>query len=276
MKQLSPLKLVATDMDGTLLDSQRRLPPGLMPLVRELRQRNVRFVIASGRQYYNLLKQFPESPELLTFLCENGAMIREGDQVLYLSELPHRQLAEPVAAIRALPTARIILCGVDTAYYENDEPEFLRNAGYYYERLTRVPDVLKAAEGKRICKIAVYDLADAEENSYPALKKFRPDLKVTLSGAHWVDLLKPETDKGSAIHFLQQLDGIGPENCIAFGDYLNDRELLANCFHSYAMANAHPLLKQLCRGEAPSNDDNGVIRVLRRQFGLSEEETLRS
>lgn len=57
---------------------------------------------------------------------------------------------------------------------------------------------------------------------------------------------------------------------MAFGDYLNDCELLQSVGESYAMENAHPRLKEMARHIAPSNDEDGVMRVIRREFGLTE------
>ena len=71
------IRMIAADMDGTLLDSRKRLPQDLFPLIRQLQDRNVRFVVASGRQYYNLEAQFGEIADQVTFLRENGALICE-------------------------------------------------------------------------------------------------------------------------------------------------------------------------------------------------------
>ena len=89
-----------------------------------------------------------------------------------------------------------------------------------------------------------------------------------LSGEHWVDVMKPGVHKGAAMRGLQKMLGIAPSECMAFGDYLNDCELLESAGESYAMANAHPLLKAQAKHIAPSNDDNGVIRVIREVFGI--------
>ena len=67
---------------------------------------------------------------------------------------------------------------------------------------------------------------------------------------------------------LQKQLGISPDECMAFGDYLNDLELMQAVTHSYAMANAHPDLKAVCRYTAPSNDEDGVVRTIRQVLGL--------
>ena len=69
------IHLIAADMDGTLLDSRKRLPKGLFSMLRQLREKDVRFVVASGRQYYNLEAQFEEVADQVTFLSENGTMV---------------------------------------------------------------------------------------------------------------------------------------------------------------------------------------------------------
>ena len=95
-------------------------------------------------------------------------------------------------------------------------------------------------------------------------------LAVILSGEHWVDVMKPGVNKGCAMRGIQQKLGISAAECMAFGDYLNDCELLQAVGESYAMENAHPALKALARHIAPSNDENGVMRVVRERLGLAE------
>ena len=74
---MTPIRLIAADMDGTLLDSRSRLPAGIFPMIRELTGQGIRFVIASGRQYYNLESLFRPVADRLTFVAENGAAVFE-------------------------------------------------------------------------------------------------------------------------------------------------------------------------------------------------------
>ena len=72
------IKLIAADMDGTLLSSRKQLPKGFFPLVRTLKKIGVRFAPASGRQYYNLYEQFGEIADELMYISENGGMVCDG------------------------------------------------------------------------------------------------------------------------------------------------------------------------------------------------------
>lgn len=129
-----------------------------------------------------------------------------------------------------------------------------------------MPDILEAAKQDKICKVAVFDAVDAESNCYVRLERFRDGFMVILSGSRWVDLMNPGVDKGVAIEALQRQFGIAPAECMAFGDYLNDCGMMRVCDYSYAMANAHPGLKAVCRFEAKSNDENGVLEKIREFF----------
>ena len=264
------IRLIATDLDGTLLDSAKRLPPDFLRAVRILKARGVRFVIASGRQYYNLIRVFDSSVDEFFFISENGAIVFDGRRNVAAFEVP--ELEAPLAALRAVPSATPLLCGLKSAYFHSDDPEVERNAKMFYERCLYVDDLLQAAREDKICKIAVFDKEDAARNCLPVLEQFRDRCAVTLSGKLWVDLMSPGVNKGTALAEVQKQWHISAAETMAFGDYPNDCEMMDHVAYSYAMANAHPLLKERCRFSAPANDDDGVMRVLREKFGADFSE----
>lgn len=262
------LKLVASDMDGTLLNSQKELPAHLFPVLRQLFDRGVRFAVASGRQYYNLLHLFEPVREQVSFISENGAMVIDRGRSLWVSEIPERLVTAVVEAVRGADGLLPVLSGEKSAYVESDVPSFMENVRMYYARCQRVDDVLEAARRDRICKIAVFDMENAETHAYPLLRPFGDVLGVALSGTCWVDVMNPGVNKGAAIRVFQKEFGIAPEECMAFGDYLNDYEMLQVCGENYAMANAHPKLKAISRHVAKSNDENGVVDTICSVFGI--------
>ena len=88
------IKLIAADLDGTLLDSRKRFSPNLPALLQSLRAHGIRFAPASGRQYYNVLGLFGD--ENMTYIAENGAMVFENGRCLFVDELPRALVAETV------------------------------------------------------------------------------------------------------------------------------------------------------------------------------------
>ena len=86
---------------------------------------------------------------------------------------------------------------------------------------------------------------------------------MTLSGDMWLACMAVGVSKGSAIRILQESLQIRPEETMAFGDQLNDVEMLKQAYYSYAVENARPEVKETARFLADSNEDDGVLKVLR-------------
>lgn len=261
------IRLVAVDMDGTLLDDEKRLPEGVWPLLQRLRDRGIVFVPASGRQYATLHDMFGDAPRGI--IAENGTLVTLDGTVRSTIPLPVGRSREVVARVRELQRSGMhigqVVCGVDSAYIESDDPEFVAETARYYHALREIPDLLAddlIGGPEEIIKIAVYDFDGAEEHSAPALRHFEPDVLVVVSGQNWLDIVPPTANKGAALSALQHELGVGPAQTVAFGDYLNDLELLDVADWSFAMANAHPLVAERARYRAPSNVDQGVLRVL--------------
>ena len=100
----------------------------------------------------------------------------------------------------------------------------------------------------------------------PHFADIQPHLTAVLSGGCWIDIANQSVNKGAAITAIQQKYGIDRAECMAFGDYLNDVELLKSCEESYCMANGHPDLKKIAKHIADSNDNNGVLKILTQLF----------
>ena len=265
------IKLIAADMDGTLLDSQKQLPQGLFPLIRALRERGIRFAPASGRQYYTLYDQFGEIADELVYISENGSMVCDGSRILSFEAMPTEEVCRAVETVRGLPGAYAIVSARDGGFYEDeDDPDFLVNIAHYSVRRTLVPDLLEFCRHEPVCKVALYCNGRAEEVLLPAFRSFEGTSQIALSGADWVDLMRPGMNKGLAIGALCDNLHITPDECMAFGDYLNDLELLQAVGESYAMENGHEALKATAKHICPSNDEDGVCRTIRRVFGIDK------
>jgi len=265
------IKLIAVDMDGTLLDSQKRMPKDIVPVVRALRERGIRFVISSGRQVASLRRDMGELADELTYIAENGAVIMEGGRRLFVDPMDMRVVRSVLERSRGYAGMHAVLCRPDYAVIEESAPEeFRRNVKMYYESTLIVPDLIKACgDFDDVCKMAFYDEGDAERHEYPILDRlFSSELAVILSSYSWVDVMKPGTHKGRGMQTLQRLLGLSPDECMAFGDYLNDKEMLEAVTESYAMGNALPEIKAVARYIAPTNDEDGVMRVIKERFSL--------
>ncbi|WP_269216564.1 Cof-type HAD-IIB family hydrolase [Microbacterium sp. cx-55] len=255
------LRLVAVDMDGTLLDEHGQVPEGLWPMLDRLRERGILFAPASGRQYATLRREFGAHGDDMVFIAENGTYVVQHDEEISSDVLAPPVVADVLAAARALTVdAGVVLCGKRSAYIERTDAAFRAEADRYYAELAPVSDL--GAVDDDIIKIAVFVFGNAETEVAPELERFRSSLQVVVSGEHWVDVMSTGINKGEALGRLQTALGVTAAQTVVFGDYLNDLEMMDAAEHSYAMANAHPEVAARARHRAPSNRDHGVIRVL--------------
>lgn len=265
------IRLIATDMDGTLLDSQKRMPGDLMRVVRALRERGVAFVVASGRQYHSLRRDFDGLADEIIYIAENGALIVEDGRQLFLDSMPAETVVDVLEKTRNLEDVYPVVCCASGALVEAGSSEaFIAGVRQYYQNTQVVPDLIKACAAlDDVCKLAFFDETQAATRALPALENaLSDDLEVIHSSEQWVDVMKPGIDKGRAMKMLMELKGVSPGMCMAFGDYLNDIELLEAVGESYAMANAVEEAKRVAKYIAPSNDEDGVLHVIRERFGI--------
>ena len=147
------------------------------------------------------------------------------------------------------------------AYIENPDPIFLERLTSYSGYLKPVKDISEV-EDDTFFKFTICDLINPTANSFPHFKDFQDSFQVKVSGSKWMDITHPKADKGNAIKLLQKKLNIKKEESVAFGDYLNDIEMLNAVKYSYAMENAHPEIKKNAKYQTYSNNDFGVAKAI--------------
>jgi Cof subfamily protein (haloacid dehalogenase superfamily) len=266
------IRLIVSDMDGTLLDDDKELHEHFWPLVHELHRRGVAFSPASGRQYYKLLDQFADIADEIVFISDNGSCVMRGGVEVSSDCLTRDDAIKLVITLRetiaAGADAGIVVCGKRGAFIERSDAPFLNGVDPYHGRLEIVEDLLTVIDDD-VLKIAVYDLESAERNIEPAMAEFQDTHKVTVSGERWLDVNTKTANKGQAITHLQNALGITPAQTMVFGDFLNDLEMMDTADYSFAMNNAHPRLAARARYVAPTNSDNGVVRTIASVLGIT-------
>jgi Cof subfamily protein (haloacid dehalogenase superfamily) len=265
------IKLIAVDMDGSLLDDAKQLHDTFWPLLDALDRRGVLLCPASGRQYATLRRQIDRDD--LVYIAENGAYVVHHGIEVSSELLPRAAALGVVHAVRAASAdgedLGTVLCGKRSAYIERTDERFLAQAHPYYALLEEVDDLTAVEDA--ILKVAVYDFGSAEAGAGPLLTPVgeAADARVVVSGEHWVDVMSPTADKGHALRAVQDALGITAEQTMAFGDYFNDIGMLDAAHYSFAMDNAHPDVRAHARFVAPANTENGVVRTIRSVLGLS-------
>lgn len=258
------IKLIVTDMDGTFLNSNYEVSPEFPIIYKELKKRNILFVPASGRQMPGITKYFEEIEDEIGFIAENGGYVVYKNQELFADKMKQEHITEIIKAIREIPGARAVLSAKEYAYYETEDEAFINFFTQYYTKNKKKKDLTEVIDDSAF-KIAIYHPEGSEKNLYPFLKHFEKyELEVVVSGEFWMDIMNKNINKGKALSILQKELNITPEQTMAFGDYMNDIEMLEKARHSYAMENAHPTVKKIAQYEATSHNNFGVIETIKK------------
>lgn len=259
------LRLVVTDMDGTLVDAESRLPAGLDAAVAEMRERGILFAPASGRQMANLRSVLGAAVVDSPLIAENGSFVVHDDVEIHSATISPAEARAAITAVHRLASeghdlGAVVACK-ECAYTERDDAPFAARIGIYYTAHRSVDDLL-ALPLDTVLKVAVFDFDDVENGTAEAMRAAVPTVQTVVSGKHWVDLMSHGADKGRAVAAIQERLGITPAQTAVFGDYLNDLGLYDYSELSFAMANAHPGILAAANYTAPANTEDGVLRVV--------------
>ena len=258
---MAKIKFVATDMDGTLLNSKKEIHEEFYEVFREMREKDIIFAAASGRQYYSLLETFDNIKDDMMFIAENGTFVVYKGKEIVTNSLNRDLAMELINIGRKIDESYVVLCGKNSAYIESDDDRLVNEVSKYYKRYKIVDDITTINDD--ILKVTICDFRGSEENSNNYFVEYRDKAQVTVSGDIWLDITAKNINKGVAIKEIQELLGINYEETVVFGDYLNDLEMMESGYYSYAMKNAHDDLKKVARFIAKSNDENGVVEAIK-------------
>lgn len=256
------IKLIATDMDGTLLDDNGKKNPEFGDVFKKLKEKNIKFVVASGRQYLKLKEDFKQYSDDIIFIADNGSIVMHKDKEIYSETMENKVVEKAIEDVRNVKDTRIVLSGKKEAYFYTHKKDIIEEIEKYYKEFTMIHDFKEIED--EILKIAIYVPEDMKGVNEKFLNsQWAKDVKISVSGEFWVDIYSKDTNKGIAIKKIQEKYGISKEETMAFGDYFNDVEMLEEAGHSYAMENAPEEFKKHAKFIAKSNQENGVLEVIK-------------
>lgn len=257
----SKVKLVVTDMDGTLLNSNHEVSERFFEIHKKLKEKNIHFAAASGRQYHSIISKLVSIKKDITVIAENGAFAKQDEEELFSFDLPIEDLLDCLNYIKNIEGVGVILCGKKYAYIENKNAEFADTIKQYYSSY-KIVDDFSDVYNDTFFKMAIYHPICSEEFILPKVEHLSDEMQVNVSGKNWLDISNLEANKGNALTKLQNSLHITQAETMAFGDYNNDLKMLEKADFSYAMKNAHPNVKETANFETLSNDDRGVDYIL--------------
>lgn len=257
------VKLIASDMDGTLLDENGQVPPETFDLILALRERGVRFVASSGRRYDRLCDFFSPVKDRMDFVASNGAQVfADGVQIdreVY-SHLAIRRLAKTVAMF---PNMHLALFDRTKSYLLDDEDKFVREVDKDLPNVERIYEL--PSPQVSIIKASIFcDDGNVMDNAYVLQRELGGLFTFAPSGSSYIDAMQPGISKASGIAQVMEYHGIDASEVMAFGDAMNDYEIIRFVGTGCAMANGRPALRAVADRVIGSNVEHAVQSEMRR------------
>lgn len=259
------IELVAIDLDDTLLDSTWKIPESCLEAISQVQRKGVKVTLATGRMFRSAVPYARQLKVDIPLITYQGALVKNSlsEEVLYYEPLPRKLATEIMIFFKER--------GIFYQSYFNDcfcierwSPE----AQYYAELSGMKPwfhdDLIAVSREQDTPKIlaSIFDerlmLSIEEELN----RRYGEELYITRSKPVFLEVMKRSVDKGLALKMLARYFGIPREKVLAFGDSYNDLAMIKWAGIGVAMGNAPEAVKEAADYLAPSNEEDGVARVL--------------
>lgn len=266
------IKLILTDLDGTFLDSKGSFDKEFYQQVKGLMdEQAIYFAPCTGKQCERVEELFgPELSKELWILGDSATRIKHNNEYVYESLLPNtlgiklinklEEIANDCTIIACTPTAAMIK--------ENTSEEDKQMVRGSYREVQLVEELNNVTED--FVKITVYDRKKRCFEHVKELAEFKEQAYIVASEAAWIDISNVGVHKGTTVKELQKMLGVTKEETMAFGDGLNDIELLNTATYSFAMGNAFEETKAAANFITRSNDEQGVLQTIQKIITLQK------
>ena len=273
------IKLIFSDIDGTILTNEGKVSRNTVETVRACREKGVEFVIASGRWYPAALKVVRDQLGIedgYMIISNGGAVVRCDGTVLMedgMSEAQARTVweileKEPVMVTCYVRGGIFRLRGQYLSKFRLPE-----KGGYFYGGKYEIVDEDEAAFTAALSRLPYKIEAYADDETLlPAIQKKleAAGLQVNSSFPFNLEIMAPGTGKGAAVNWLTRHLGFTREQTMGFGDFTNDLPMLENVGWPVAVGNALDEVKAACRIIAPDCADDGVAKTIQK-YVLGDE-----
>lgn len=286
------IKLIASDMDGTLLNHNHKIPKENVKLINFAKKQGIKFVVATGRAYYEALPALNEENINCDVISFNGGIVYDKNgNIISITPMIPKDLYYTIEILKSFDIS-YQLYTKNTIYTRSIETDInayidlIRSNGYepdvkhlraeaqqkldlgYITEVDNIELYLNEEENPPIKIIAISNDISKLENATKLLSE-NTNISVTSSGANNIEIMHKNATKGEALKEIAKIYGINLENAVAIGDNLNDQAMLDIVGYSVAMKNGNTILKEQAKYVTEkTNSEGGVADTI---FKLIEQ-----
>jgi len=256
-------RLIALDVDGTLLNDHHELTPRVREAVRAAAEQGAEIVLCTGRGSTSALPVLEELGLAGTMITHNGASVVDSRtrDILQDTTISHEHAVRYVSFFKE----RGIHYDINTAF-ELYVEEMKEDAAEMYRNLKAQPILRGKGEGlpDKLVKMSVYAHKQVLDDVEMEWSGWRHELQTIRSGDNFIDVQHLQASKGQALERLAALKGIDREHILALGNYYNDTGMLAYAGWGIAMDNSPAEVKAAANEVTASNNEDGVAQAIER------------
>ena len=286
------IKLIASDMDGTLLNHNHKIPKENVKLINFAKNQGIEFVVATGRAYYEALPALNEENISCDVISFNGGIVYDKNgNIISITPMVTKDLYYTIEILKSFDIS-YQLYTKNTIYTRSIETDInayidlIRSNGYepdvehlraeaqqkldlgYITEVDNIELYLNEEENPPIKIIAISNDISKLKNATKLLSE-NTNISVTSSGANNIEIMHKNATKGEALKEIAKIYGINLENTVAIGDNLNDQAMLGIVGYSVAMKNGNTILKEQAKYVTEkTNSEGGVADTI---FKLIEQ-----
>ncbi|HEB4991299.1 sugar-phosphatase [Aeromonas hydrophila] len=262
-------KLIALDMDGTLLNSQGQISPRTHAAIAAARARGVTVVLASGRPLEGMSRYLVElglTGQDDYVICYNGALVQQvADQRIIRSQLLTGSDASAIAALADELGINVHGFSVSRGLISPRVSPYTEHESRLIDMPIKLLDFATLPADEQILKVM---MIDPEPLLSPAIAKLPAELyqryTVVRSAPYFLEFMNKQSNKGTGVAALAEHLGLDASQVIAVGDAGNDHHMIEYAGLGVAMGNATDDIKALAQHTTGRNDEDGVAQVIER------------
>ncbi|MBT2831273.1 HAD family phosphatase [Staphylococcus coagulans] len=284
------VKLIATDMDGTLLNAAHEVSQENIEAIQYAQSRGVTVTIATGRAFYEANDPIKPTGLKVPYICLNGAEVRdESFDIVHTSSLNH-ELYQRIRnvlvreniyyqiytnfGIYTEDPERDLAIYLDIAKYSGQQPDVEKIRQHINHRIeigtlkvVNNYDNIESVTGELIMKVLAHDTDLDKIARVKAELSESSNLAVSSSSKGNLEITHIDAQKGLALCAIAEKLGIDMKDTMAIGDNLNDKSMLDRAGIAVAMDNGLPELKENATFVTASNEESGVAKAIYRVLG---------
>ncbi|MBT2680903.1 HAD family hydrolase [Bacillus sp. ISL-35] len=262
---MGPYKILFLDIDGTILTPDDTIEDSTRRAIKEMKKQNIEVVLATGRPLHEI-SDLAEELQITSFIGYNGALgIYEGETTF--SEPMNPEDVKYILDVAIANGHEVVFYTNSKNYFTSLETEAVQ--AFQKQFHLRQNDIFTEDAIGNVLGMTIITTGNKSDSLYQFNNGIHLS-QVNIEGMqHCFDVIRDHVNKGIGVEFLLKKLGIKREESIAFGDGMNDKEMLAYAGEGFAMGNAHRDLFQHAKHKTTSVTDSGIYKGLK-SLGLIE------